>query len=319
MLLARGMTKVATDFAQQARQFDSCISGSDIFQASRNALAMAGLQLLFSSPAQLTPAIFAYSMLYPYSDNYLDNPEVSPRQKKLFNKRFAQRLRGETVQPDNELEKKIFNLICLIEQQYNRNKFPHVYSSLLAIHGAQEKSLRLFRDGRALSQKEILQISFEKGGTSVLADGLLVAGEIDSQQAQFLFGWGSYLQLVDDLQDIEIDLRNGIQTIFSNTTVFSQLDDLTSKTLNFGKKVLRYLDVFEGDELKPLKELMITSAFRTLIFAAGSANKYYSRSYTNEIEHFSPFHFAYLKKIKKRYYAQQISITKLLEAFSYQK
>jgi hypothetical protein len=52
----------------------------------------------------LTPAIFTYSMLYPYTDNYLDNPATSRERKLGFSARFGQRLAGEAVAPVNDHE-----------------------------------------------------------------------------------------------------------------------------------------------------------------------------------------------------------------------
>jgi len=41
----------------------------------------------------------------------------------------------------------IWRLIGLIEEQYVRAEWPRVFDSLLAIHHAQENSLRLLRRG----------------------------------------------------------------------------------------------------------------------------------------------------------------------------
>ena len=60
---------------------------------------------------QLTPSIFAYSMLYPYSDNYLDDPSVSREAKLSFSVRFGRRLAGDAVASANPLEATIWRLI----------------------------------------------------------------------------------------------------------------------------------------------------------------------------------------------------------------
>ena len=92
-LLERGLPQIGSQFAQAARRFDSKISGPEIFQALRNVWTMNCLQLLLGVPIQLTRAVFAYSMLYPYTDNYLDDPEVAEATKVAFNDRFAARLK----------------------------------------------------------------------------------------------------------------------------------------------------------------------------------------------------------------------------------
>jgi len=97
----RDFVQTATDFAQHARSFDPSLSGAEIFQAMRNVWTTNGLQLLLGLPVELTPATFAYSMLYPYTDNYLDDPAIAKMEKESFNERFGQRLNGENVTPEN--------------------------------------------------------------------------------------------------------------------------------------------------------------------------------------------------------------------------
>ena len=99
-----GMLEAIQVFARMARQFDPHISGNDIYQASRNVLTMNFMQLLLGLPVEITPAVFAYSMLYPYTDNYLDNPSISHTTKVAFNHRFQLRLQGEEVRLANPHE-----------------------------------------------------------------------------------------------------------------------------------------------------------------------------------------------------------------------
>src|SRR5438477_2021166 len=76
-LLVEGFPYLAKGLAKQARRFDPALSATDIFQASRNVWTAAGLQVLLGQRLELTPAIFAYSLLYPYTDNLLDDPLTS--------------------------------------------------------------------------------------------------------------------------------------------------------------------------------------------------------------------------------------------------
>jgi hypothetical protein len=78
-LLTNSFFPVGTQLARWARSFDAELSMADTIQASRNAWICCGLQALLGRPMELTPSILAYSLLYPYSDNYLDQPELPPR------------------------------------------------------------------------------------------------------------------------------------------------------------------------------------------------------------------------------------------------
>jgi hypothetical protein len=192
LLFGRGLPEVGVTFARQARAFDADISGAAIFQAGRNVWTANGLQLLLGLPLALTPAMVGYSLLYPYTDNYLDDPAISPRAKAAFDARFARRLAGEPVPPADDHEGLIWRLVEMIEGQHPRAARPGVYQSLLAIHAAQHKSLRLLRPAALPYDLDVLAISIEKGGASVLADGFLVAGDLTAPQAEAFFNYGAF-------------------------------------------------------------------------------------------------------------------------------
>ena len=96
-LLTDDFLPVGTTLARWARQFDAGLSMADIIQACRNAWTACGLQPLLGERVGITPAILGYSLLYPYSDNYLDREDVSPAAKRRFCDRFRDRLRGERL------------------------------------------------------------------------------------------------------------------------------------------------------------------------------------------------------------------------------
>src|SRR5688572_5851656 len=75
-LPSRAFSGVSEEFVRLARTFDPTLSGEDIYQAGRNAWTANGLQWLLGLAVQITPSILAYSLLYPYTDNYLDDPAI---------------------------------------------------------------------------------------------------------------------------------------------------------------------------------------------------------------------------------------------------
>jgi hypothetical protein len=328
LLLNDGFSAAATQLARRARQFDPTVTAADIFQASRNAWTACGLQILLGQGMCLTPAIFAYSMLYPYTDNYLDDPATPFGAKLAFSERLARRLDGEAVAPWNGREATIWGLVRLIEEQYPRTDWPKVYASLLTIHGAQENSVRLLRFGSPLADVDVLKLSFEKGGASVLADAYLAAGSLSPEQAQFAFGWGVLLQLADDLQDLPQDLRQGILSIFTQAAACVSpappLDDLTTRTLNFGFRVLSQIDcmpsgrsALPGDASKhrSLKEMMRMSCLLLLIWSAAESAELYTSSYLAELEAHSPFRFASLAQNRNKLARWSGPLARLFESF----
>jgi hypothetical protein len=313
----RDFGAAATAFARAARHFDPAVSIADIYQAGRNAVTANFLQRLLGLPVESTPAIFAYSMLYPYSDNYLDDPTIPPEAKAAFNARLARRLAGEGVTPGDARERIVYDLVGMIEGQYDRTRYPQVFESLLAIHRAQGKSVRLLRRQASPYEVDVLGISLEKGGTSVLADGYLVAGSLTQAQEEFLFGWGAFLQLVDDLQDVAGDRQGGLLTVFSQTATHWPLDRLTNRAFQFGARVLQRLDCFDasGPDAAALKELMVRSASMLLVDAAGRAGRFHTRRYLRDLEAHSPFRFSFLNRSRKGLARQRVSLVRALEAF----
>jgi hypothetical protein len=315
LLLNGGFSAIGTDLARRARRFDPAVSTADILQATRNAWTACGLQMLLDRKPGVTPAIFAYSMLYPYTDNYLDHPSISRESKLGFNGRFGRRLAGESVEAANDREEAIWRLIGLIEEQYVRAEWPRVYDSLLAIHHAQENSLRLLRRGLDRPGIDVLTPSFDKGGASVLADGYLAAGSLSPEQARFVFGWGVLLQLADDLQDVRQDRRDGMLTMFTERATAQPLDEVTNRTLHFGQRVMQWMEGLGGPDCQALKELIQRSSRSMLIRSAGEAPELYSAEYLAELETHSPFRFASLNSQRRQLVKRRGLLIQLFEVF----
>jgi hypothetical protein len=311
---ASGFIEAAQAFTRQAQAFDRSLSAEDIFQASRNAWSMNLMQMLMGLPIEVTPAVLAYSLLYPYTDNYLDDPAVPETAKRAFNQRFYHRLAGETVKPANRQEEIISTLVEMIEGQYERSLFPRLYDSLLAIHTAQTKSLTLLRHNTSPYAVDVLGICFEKGGTSVLADGYLVAGSLTSEQMETDYYYGTFTQLVDDLEDIQRDLKDGLMTIFSKTAMHWPLDQVTNKTMNYGAHFLQYLERVSPPEMAGVQEIFNLSIQPLLMMSAGLNNACYSREYIAALEAHFPVRFAFLRKQKRWLERQKFSPLGLIEA-----
>ena len=314
MLPSDDFSAAVQDFIQKARAFDPNLSGEDIYQAGRNAWTANGLQWLLGVPVACSPSIFAYSMLYPYTDNYLDDAAISTSTKLAFNERFRQRLMGERINPDNDHERIIFKLVDMIEQQYVRFSYPEVFESLLDIHTGQAKSLHLVRPHAAPGEVDVLGISIEKGGTSVLADGYLASGTLGPAQRLFCFGHGVFAQLLDDLEDIQQDYEAGRLTVYSQAAGRWPLDALTNRTFHFGHKVLERLDCFNIAE--PVKDLIRSGATSILIETASLAERFYTPAYLRELETHSPFRFSFLNKQRKAFARRNGSVVKLIEALA---
>lgn len=312
LLFSDDLFDFTKSFVLKARLFDTDLSVHDIFQACRNAWIMAGLQLIMGLPVRVTSSVFAYSMLYPYSDNLIDNPWVSTSEKAMFSNRFKLRLEGVPVLPESSIESKIHQLIGLIEEEYDRSAFPEVYESLLDIHDAQTKSISLVHAEGLLSEDEILNICIGKGGTSVLADGYLIAGKLTSQQRYFLFGFGAYLQLLDDLQDLSEDTENQLKTAFSSRTGLSN-DVKFNKTYWFGEEVMKGLAYFDGKQIDVFRSLMKRSLDLFMAESLAFNEDHFPRQFVAELERHTPVHFTYLRSLNEQLTLNKSLITGIFD------
>jgi hypothetical protein len=294
-----GFTEAVAEFVRQARRFDPHISAADIIQAGRNAWSMNLQQYLLGLPVEVTPSVLAYSLLYPYSDNYLDDPAIPVKEKAAFSHAFERRLLGLAVTPSNPYEQKIFNLVGMIEGQFERQCHPEVYASLMAILRAQGKSMQLQAPHASPYELDVLGLVFEKGGTAVLADAYLVAGSLTPFQREFSFYYGAFTQLMDDLEDVQSDRQSGIMTVFSQTAGRWPLDAVTNRAMRFGDGLLDAMRCFETPGLVTLDEIMRKCITPLMIDSASRLGNLYSREYLKELERHSPYRFGQMKKVRR--------------------
>jgi hypothetical protein len=287
-------------FARQARAFDAHIETGALAQATRNVWVMNCVQLFVGRRPALSPSIFAYSMLYPYTDNPLDHPRLSRAAKETTCRRLAMRLSGQPLVPRDEHEAAVCRLVAMIEEEYPRDTFPAVYSSLLAIHAAQVKSLNQQRRSFIPNAPALLAISIEKGGSSVLADGCLVAGSLCRAEAEFFFGFGVMLQLLDDLQDLHDDRKAGHWTLFTATAPHKTLDSLTSQLWHFMHGVLESNGCFADPQGLELRDLIRRNNINLMLRAIAENADLYSGDYLQHMEQYSPLSFAFLNERRRQ-------------------
>ncbi|MGF7138503.1 hypothetical protein [Roseimarinus sediminis] len=305
---------VSKKFMQMAREFDPEVSMDDVFQASRNLWIINSLQIMMGEPIRVTPSVFAYSMLYPYSDNYLDDPDVDTIQKIEFSKRFRLRLSGEKVLAVNRNEQLIFDLVYLIESDWDRNKFPGVYQSLLAIHDAQTRSIRLLNERSQLSDAGLLSICIDKGGTSVLADAYLMKGLLTEAEERFCFGFGTFLQFVDDIQDLHEDLNGALETAFTRAANHGQLEEFVNRTISFSRTVMNNMDCFTAPNLHHMQQVMIKSVNFLLTEAIALNERFFDIEYVQQMELASPFRYEFVRQRRNKMASNRISLMKKIES-----
>jgi hypothetical protein len=314
-MLTDGFLPIGTQFAQWARRFDRELPMMDVVQACRNAWTVCGIQPLVGDKMEMTRAIVGYSLLYPYTDNYLDDERTSSKQKLEFSARFRDRLCGLQVAPRGRHEAAVWAMVALIEAQYSRRRYPRVYESLLAIHQAQENSIAQQKRRRLLSERDILRLSCAKGGTSVLADACLCHGSLTDAEARFAFDWGVLLQLGDDLQDVQEDLKHGSATLFTRAAeAGTPLDSLVRQLLTFSAIVADQLDALPHGG-PALKRLLRMSWRSLILMAVARSYRFFTPEFLAEVEPESPFRFGFLRARHKRFSGRSGLYRVLFESF----
>lgn len=313
-LLTDGFLPAGTQFARWAKRFDPELSMADTIQACRNAWTACGLQPLLGEPMEMTPAIVGYSLLYPYSDNYLDQEGATSAEKLRFSERFRERLRGERLAARNQREAAVWAMVQLIEEQYPRRAYPQVFACLLAIHQAQENSMAQLDRG-VCDDAEVLRISCAKGGTSVLADACLSHGWLNEEESLLAFEWGVLLQLGDDLQDVREDLRRGSVTLFSRAAAAGEpLDSLVTQLLNLSEHVAQRMDRLP-DGSAALKGLLRMSWRSLILMAVAEVQEFFSPAFLKELEPSSPFRFDFQRARRERLTGRKGLFAVLFDAF----
>lgn len=291
--------KATKEFISASKKFDKNLSYEDIGQAMRNLWIINMLQQALGEEIKFTNGIFGYSMLYPYTDNYLDSIEVNKDKKIEFNNRFTKRLGGEKIIANNYHEEQVYNLVKLIEDEFDREKSPEVYRSLNLIHNGQINSLRQQEYNSIPYEKDILGISIEKGGASVIVDGNLIRGEMTKSEEMFSWGYGFLLQLGDDLQDIKDDLKNNHTTIMSQLAGKYYLDAIVNKLINLTIKVVDDAECFVCKNANELKELIKNNCIYMILFAIVDNKEYFSQEYLECVKNYLPFTIEFCEKLKE--------------------
>jgi len=286
-------------FTREARAFDPGLPLDGLWQALRNVWIGNTLQLLLDRPVAVNPGLFAYSMLYPLTDNLLDDPGLDGGSKREFNERFGRRLAGLPVRPVGAREEAVFRLVSRIEEEFPRPRFADVHASLLAIHHGQARSL-LQQDAPEIPDARILAISCEKGGSSVLADLYLVAGHATPSLERFAFGYGVFLQLLDDLQDVETDTAAGHQTLFTRAARRGPLDEATARLARFIDRVLDGADILAGPGAADRKDLVRRSCQNLLVGAIADQPRRFTRAFRRSVERQWPFSLAAIRRLRRR-------------------
>jgi hypothetical protein len=281
------------DFLRETRTFAPDLAFGDIGQAIRNYIVYAMFKQMHQDQSGLNQAAFGYSMLYPFTDNFIDNKSNSAKEKKDYNQLIRDHLEGKEPIPSSKHQQKTCELLQAIETVYPRKTQNSIFNLLLMMLEAQEFSIQQQHKDHPLTTEERLDISVFKGGISVFIDRYFVKKEITEQDIFFYLGFGYFLQLADDLQDIKEDNSRGHSTLFTINTNSESEEKLVNKILHY----LHDLMTNFHPENNQFKNFILSSSYLLVLSSVLSSKEFFSPEYINKIETYLPVSKSYLENM----------------------
>ena len=286
--------KETKHFIDRVRGFDADLNAGQIWQAMRNYFIYAMIVEMQGERQNAANPILAYSLLYPYTDNYIDDKTTTKEEKERYNRMIARKLKGEPVLAQSALEEKTCRLLDMIGDAYEGEAKKKVIGTLLQLLEAQNYSIRQQKAG--ISEDEILGISIWKGSTSVLADYLFATQDWREKEEGFYLRFGFLLQLVDDLQDMEEDKKEGSHTLMIKAAEQKRLEGQVNRLLWFIWDTVR---AFEPRNPGPKGFVLKNCVEITLLSVAMSA-QHFLKEYIKALEPYLPLSVEFIKKMKKQ-------------------
>lgn len=292
------------EFLFKAREFDKDLNLSDIGQAVRNYIVYIMFKELNQIERSFSQACFGYSMLYPFTDNYIDNTNLTTMEKNLYNNIIRDKIKGKKVKTQSIHQSKTCMLLDFIEFEYSRASDTSIHNLLLMMLEAQEISMTKQKN-KDLTAEERLDISIYKGGLSVLIDRYLINKPLTQEDIIFYLSFGFFLQLADDLLDISEDIKAGSQTIFSLDTSSHHLELLVNKLFIYVHNLFSSYHSINDD----FKNFVLTNCYFLILYGVAESKEFLTPSYMVELEKYFPVRFSYLDSIKGRTKHLNASIT----------
>lgn len=284
-------------FIKKAYVFDEKLDNEQIIQSIRNYFIYAMIVDFQGEKQEASDVIVAYSLLYPYTDNVLDDVNITMEEKVHMDNFINMKLKEEYCTPHSSVEEKIGVLLERILHNYKGIQKEKVRMTLLLLLDAQHKSIGQIDNRTDMMHSDVLNLSAYKGGTSVLADYLLATDNYDDNEIIFYMKFGFILQLVDDLQDITEDENKGSRTLM---TIAKSKDELEETVY----RLLWYIyEVFQGVNFKNerLKKFAMRHCIGIVLISAVVNEELFSDEYIRAAEEYLPLSVQYINDMKTRF------------------
>lgn len=282
-------------FVRRARRFDSTLTVEALGQALRNYIVYAIFCEINGQPQTCASDIFGYSMLYPYTDNYIDAPCRSREELLHYTKLVRDKIMGKSCNPVTEHDKKTVELLSLLEKSHSRSD--DLYKGLLLLLEAQRDSQKQSDREQPLTADGVLTVTLLKGGISVLLDRYFIGLPLTEKDYEFYYGFGFLLQLCDDLQDIACDRKSGCRTVFSMSSSKEETIQNVNRLIHFMKRLLDSCVCVREE----LREFLIRNCLLLILISAAGSREYMTEEWLAWLEGRLPVSVDYLQELKRSF------------------
>ncbi|SHO43332.1 hypothetical protein [Anaerocolumna xylanovorans] len=281
------------EFIKTLRMDVPAMSFEDMGQALRNYIVYLMFKEIHQDTSLFSKACYGYSMLYPFTDNYIDNTACTKEEKARYNSLIRDFLKGESVNTTSWYDEKTLYFLSAAKDDCIEGEPCPVTELLLLMLDAQVESLSQQRTDILLDYEKRLAISMYKGGMSVLIDRYFVKEKITREDMVFYLGFGFFLQLADDLQDIKEDSMKDHQTLFTISPRCEEAEKTVNKLLSFITDLCRSFPA--GN--KPFLEFVLMNCYQLILMGVQKSQEYFPKDYMKSIEKYFPVSFSFLAQM----------------------
>lgn len=292
--------KSICNFFRKVKEFDPTISAAQVWQALRNYFIYGMIVAMVGEEQSFHDSIMSFSLLYPYTDNYIDDPDISEQNKEDFNQMIHKTLCGEEVPAKDDLQRKTKQCLISCRNYRNETKVQEASELLLLMLDAQAESTEFMgelTDCDKMDRDKVLNMLAYKGGMSVMIDYFYSVQEMKEKAILFYLQFGLILQLADDIQDIREDLESDMRTLYSLVDSVEQREQNLFRLMRFTMQVFQQYEA----ENKQVQKFMLRNCMILFEFAILRSEEFFSEKLLNSIEPYLPFHREYARNIGKEF------------------
>lgn len=207
-------TDILAEFPGEMKKYQKrygTFSDQTVLKIFLDMMIMFVTSYLSTSSTQLKRSWYALAILHPLTDDYLDKGLLD----ESFIKKVEKMINGTPVDCSNIYEEHVKELIDTIYSEFPQSQHPLLLQTFQQMYLAQIESMK--QKQHTLSFDSITEISFQKGGISLLLATYLALTDLSPKYYRLYYQFGGLLQLIDDFMDISEDLKEQTTTIWTHS------------------------------------------------------------------------------------------------------